>query len=232
MNFRALTLSLLIVSSSATGATIDQIDVGDVYYLDGFGENPTVQVLRINKDAGKVKIRSATDGFTDWVSPSRLLSKSENVGHETAEGAIYFGLGAAAICAMFDNCREKAFSGNRSDSSNSSIATEANPESTIKIDKSKYYIGFDDTNVKSFRYNNADYEYGVRVERVIPGMAAAASGLKRGDIIYKVDDSNVTNMEFLLDHINKKPGTSIKLSYLRNEQLSSIALTPTKYISE
>lgn len=60
-------------------------------------------------------------------------------------------------------------------------------------------------------------EGGVRVTEVVEGSPAAAAGLKAGDVIMAVDQSETANMESLVSAVsNHKPGETVQVHYLRD----------------
>jgi serine protease Do len=61
------------------------------------------------------------------------------------------------------------------------------------------------------------HKQGVLVTQVVPGGTAAKAGLKRGDIITKIDETPLDAPEKLTKKIaNAKPGTQMILEYLRD----------------
>lgn len=69
---------------------------------------------------------------------------------------------------------------------------------------------------------------GVKVTSVLPGGGAGNSGIKKGDIITKIDQIVCDSPEILKEQINKsKPGTAIILHFLRgnNEAATRVTLT-------
>jgi uncharacterized iron-regulated protein len=63
-------------------------------------------------------------------------------------------------------------------------------------------------------------EGGVRIEQVVPDGAAAASGLKRGDILQQIDQQQIVNSADLrLEMLGKQPGDTVSLTVLRKRWL-------------
>jgi len=71
-------------------------------------------------------------------------------------------------------------------------------------------------------------EKGVKVTSVIPGGGAGNAGIKRGDIITKIDQIVCDSPEKLTKQINKsKPGTAIILHFLRGNSEAAMRVTLT-----
>lgn len=67
---------------------------------------------------------------------------------------------------------------------------------------------------------------GARVRSVIYDSAADDAGLKAGDLIIRVNEHGVTNLETLRDALQKfEPGDRIKLTYIRNGDAHSVEVT-------
>ena len=63
---------------------------------------------------------------------------------------------------------------------------------------------------------------GAEVERVVPNSPAQKIGLQEGDIITRVNSSNIYSPKDLVDAIGKfSPGTEIDLTYERNNKMMS-----------
>lgn len=58
---------------------IDDIDPGDIYYINGglLNDDKRVIVVRVSHSKGKIKVK-ADNGDTEWVYPSKLLTRDEN----------------------------------------------------------------------------------------------------------------------------------------------------------
>ena len=67
---------LIYICSSLFSASIDEIDRGDIMYINSgiFGEDRRVEVIRVNETKGRVKVWTS-NGDTEWVYPSQLLTK-------------------------------------------------------------------------------------------------------------------------------------------------------------
>jgi hypothetical protein len=102
----ALAASLL-VSTSALAVSLSDIDAGDAYYLNEFGSNSKVLVVRVDPPANRVKIRRE-DGTTEWTSPDRLLTSEESTGAEVKEAIGWGALLIAGACALSEDCRKAA----------------------------------------------------------------------------------------------------------------------------
>jgi regulator of sigma E protease len=59
---------------------------------------------------------------------------------------------------------------------------------------------------------------------VLPDNPAAAAGLQAKDVMIAVDDSSVTSFQQMYDIISKKPGQSVRLSWLRGNDTMSAFL--------
>lgn len=67
-----------------------------------------------------------------------------------------------------------------------------------------------------------DHEKGALITRVEKGSAAEKAGLKEGDIITKVNDTEIENPNKLSQAIrNQKPGDEVKISYIRDKKNKS-----------
>ena len=70
------------------------------------------------------------------------------------------------------------------------------------------------------------FKTGVLVASVQPGFAADKAGIKPGDIITTVDGRSIKDGNDLVDDISvRKPGTTIKVGYLRNGQQMEAVVT-------
>lgn len=68
---------------------------------------------------------------------------------------------------------------------------------------------------------------GVYVAKVVEDGAAAAAGMKEGDVITAVDGKKVTKMAELQEYLfsSKKPGDKVSVTYLRNKQKKTSNVT-------
>ena len=67
---------------------------------------------------------------------------------------------------------------------------------------------------------------GVYITSVAPGSAAAAAGLKEGDIIQSIDGTELTSSSEFSERIARhRPGETISLTYLRNGKVSPASAT-------
>jgi S1-C subfamily serine protease len=58
---------------------------------------------------------------------------------------------------------------------------------------------------------------GVRLSGVSEGSPAALAGLREGDVIVKLAEANIQDLEDLMNALrNKKPGDSVEITILRN----------------
>jgi len=61
---------------------------------------------------------------------------------------------------------------------------------------------------------------------VLPGTGAAKAGLKRGDVVTKLDGKTVTDQSDLSQVIEaKKPGDKLSVTYVRNGHTSTVTVT-------
>ena len=74
-----ITLFALISCQHSFAIDIDDVDAGDIYYVNGgyFNDDRRVTIIRVNKNKGKVKVKTS-NGDTEWVYPEKLLTKNEN----------------------------------------------------------------------------------------------------------------------------------------------------------
>lgn len=98
---------------SSLAVPLDDIDSGDVYYLNEFGSNSRVVVVSVERSTNRIKIRRE-DGTTDWTSPDRLLTSQQSTGSEVVEAVGWAALFAAGVCALSETCRNEV---TKSDSS-------------------------------------------------------------------------------------------------------------------
>lgn len=88
------------------------------------------------------------------------------------------------------------------------------PQSPGQENKAVLGIGIDDT------------RYGVKVTEIMEGSAAEKAGLRRGDVILKVNDSYIFSADGLLEALHPfNPGDKIKLKYLREGKEKSASVT-------
>ncbi len=68
---------------------------------------------------------------------------------------------------------------------------------------------------------------GIYVAKVNEDGAAAAAGLKEGDVIVQIDNKKVSKMAELQEYLfsNKRPGDKVTITYLRNKQKKSATVT-------
>lgn len=87
-------------------------------------------------------------------------------------------------------------------------------------------IGISGINIDDATAAINNLEKGVYVANIISGTPAEKSGLKKGDVITKVDDTDISSMEELNEIKNsKKVGDKITLSIYRNGKTSKVELT-------
>lgn len=68
-----------------------------------------------------------------------------------------------------------------------------------------------------------DSSNGARIEEVETGTPADSAGLQKGDIIVKINDSDIHSPDDLTKVVGQfKPGDEVKVSYLRDNELSSV----------
>lgn len=84
---------------------IDALDIGDGVYVQGFFSDELVQIVRIDRASGQVKVRRATDNTTKWVNYSRLISREQNttnnIGRTVTTGVVIYCLFSP------DSCKKK-----------------------------------------------------------------------------------------------------------------------------
>jgi uncharacterized membrane protein len=112
MNWRlaASLLAVLVVAVPAPAPAqedIRYVSPGEAYYLKGVLSDELVTVTAVDRDRNQVKIRRA-DGTVDWVSPSRLLTRSKSVERDVTRGAALLGGIAVLLCAASDDCKAPA----------------------------------------------------------------------------------------------------------------------------
>jgi type II secretory pathway component PulC len=76
-----------------------------------------------------------------------------------------------------------------------------------------------------------DTDYGVKVTEIMPGSAAESAGLRRGDILLKVNNNFIFTSNGLLEALHPfNPGDKVKLKYLREgkEKSATLKLTANK----
>lgn len=107
MHFTRISAAVLCVlaSTQAGAAEYSTIDVGDVYYINRFGNNnETVIVVRM-LDYPRVKVRNVDTAATVIVDASKLLTDQELKTEERTNKLIGWGAaGTAAVCLMKGGC--------------------------------------------------------------------------------------------------------------------------------
>lgn len=79
-------------------------------------------------------------------------------------------------------------------------------------------VGYD-KQVAAYLVESHDFDEGIYVERVEPGSGADQAGLRKGDIILKIDDIKVDTMLKMKEILyTKGPGEKVKVTYLRNNR--------------
>lgn len=74
-------------------------------------------------------------------------------------------------------------------------------------------------------YNN---KYGVLITQVEADSPASKAGLKRGDLVVKIDDIDVKNIADLKNYVgNLKPNTQVSIQYERDNKISSVKFAIT-----
>jgi hypothetical protein len=101
----AVALAFALVSFSAHAVPLKDIDVGDAYYLNEFGSNSKVFVVRIDPATNRVKVRRE-DGTTEWATPDRLLTPTESTSSEVKEAIGWGALIIGGACALSEDCRK------------------------------------------------------------------------------------------------------------------------------
>ncbi|XOQ45100.1 MAG: PDZ domain-containing protein [Clostridium sp.] len=90
----------------------------------------------------------------------------------------------------------------------------------------KAYIGITAATVTQALAQQSGLHQGVYVYSVDPGSAAEAAGLQNGDVIIKMDGTNITSMQELSD-IKKthSAGDTVSIEIIRNNQTFQLSLT-------
>ncbi len=88
-----------LLAVSLYGVDIDDIEFGDIYYLNGgfLNDDRRVMVVKVSRSKGKVKVK-ADNGDTEWVYPSKLLTKNQNENENLAHPFMAL-VGLAALSA-------------------------------------------------------------------------------------------------------------------------------------
>ena len=82
-----------------------------------------------------------------------------------------------------------------------------------------------DKNVIAYLDETLNIETGIYVEDITKGSASDQAGLKKGDIITKIDEKNLSKMNDLREYIySKKPNDEVTLTVQRNRNISEIKL--------
>lgn len=79
---------LLNLFSSSFAADINDLDVGDGVYVQGFFSDELAYIKRIDYQRYKVKVARTSDGTAVWVSPSQIISREESIGNDVERGAV------------------------------------------------------------------------------------------------------------------------------------------------
>ena len=86
-----------------------------------------------------------------------------------------------------------------------------------------------DKNVIPYLNNGIKFENGIYVEEVTKNSSAENSGIKKGDIITKIDGKEINKMNELKEYIyTKNPGDEISLTILRNKNIIETKTILTK----
>jgi len=76
------------------------------------------------------------------------------------------------------------------------------------------------------RVSGASLPLGAQIASVMQGQPAAKAGLRGGDVIIKLDDTVIKSADELSSVIDtKKPGDSLKVTYLRNGKQHTVTVT-------
>lgn len=95
-------LFLQVLWSPAHAVPIDQIEVGDSYFIHNvFSGNDLVTVRKIDYNRNVVKIEYATGGV-DWVAPSKLLSNTQSREADFKDGVVGTTVVLGALWAILD----------------------------------------------------------------------------------------------------------------------------------
>lgn len=90
------------------------------------------------------------------------------------------------------------------------------------------YVGvtFTELNASVAKNLGVDQINGLYVESVVPDGGAAAAGLKKGDILTKVDNINIYSSSDLQERVGRlHPGDKVQLTYLRNGRSQTATVT-------
>ena len=80
---RYLTIATLALAPLAAWAEpIEEIVVGAYYYRSGLVQDPKVQVIAVDKEAGRVKVLDIETSNVDWISPDRLLNRTDSTSRD------------------------------------------------------------------------------------------------------------------------------------------------------
>ncbi|KHD11714.1 hypothetical protein PN36_14460 [Candidatus Thiomargarita nelsonii] len=90
----AVVLSVLAVNALA--ADYDYVDPGDYYYINGWGDNQSVMVVR-KMGYNQLKVRDLNTGETEIVNASKLLTKSELGSEEFVNGVTGTAIGIGIL---------------------------------------------------------------------------------------------------------------------------------------
>jgi S1-C subfamily serine protease len=95
-----------------------------------------------------------------------------------------------------------------------------------KVDRGFIGITTEPVTPDTAQANNLPVSTGVLIDSVQPGTPADKSGLKAGDIIVKIDNSNITNTGDLQQALaSDPPGTKITITYYRGKTKQTASLT-------
>lgn len=73
---------------------------------------------------------------------------------------------------------------------------------------------------------------GVAITEIVPNGPAAQAGLKVGDIITEVDGVPTTTPQILDAEIGtRKPGSKVRVSYIRKSWKSDVTVTVSEHVS-
>ncbi len=95
-------LASMAVPNIALAMPIEDIDVGDTYFINNiFSKNSLVIVRRVDRKRNRVKVQFETGG-TEWVDPSKLIGRTEAQKKDVQEAVVGTAVVLGAIWAILD----------------------------------------------------------------------------------------------------------------------------------
>jgi Do/DeqQ family serine protease len=95
-----------------------------------------------------------------------------------------------------------------------------------KVQRGFLGVSIQDLNANLAKENNINRNKGVYIAGVNPGSGADQAGIKKGDVIFKINDVEVNNSAEMQEQIGRyRPGDKVKVTYLRDNKEYTVQVT-------